>query len=188
MSTTQSGFELASVEAEVRSKWGWFVALGAALLALGLLAFGNLLAATLASVFFVGATMLVGAAFQLIHASRVKGWGEFFLWLLSALLFGGAGVLALANPALAAATLTLLLAVSLIASGAVRIWSGVRLRPWSGWGWIAASGVVSILAGVVFALGWPVNSPWLLGMMLAIDLTFQGVAAIGFGLTLRPAR
>jgi uncharacterized membrane protein HdeD (DUF308 family) len=51
-----------------------------------------------------------------------------------------------------------------------------------------ASGVVSVLAGVVFVLGWPVNSLWLLGMVLAIDLTFQGVCAIAFGLALKPAR
>jgi uncharacterized membrane protein HdeD (DUF308 family) len=188
MSATQSGSDLASANAEVRSKWGWFVALGVALLVLGFLAFGNLLAATLASVFFVGAMMIVGAVAQVIHALQVKGWGGFLLWLLSALLYGAAGVLVFANPALAAVTLTLVLAVALIASGALRIVSGVRLRPSSGWGWVVASGVISVLAGVVFLLGWPVNSLWLLGMVLAIDLVFQGVAAIGFGLALKSAR
>lgn len=188
MSATQTGIDAASVDAEVRSKWGWFVALGVALLVLAFFAFGNLLLATLVSVFFVGAMMLVGAVAQLIHAFRVKGWGEFFLWLLSALLFGLAGVFALANPGLAATTLTLLLAFALIASGAVRLFSGTRLRSRYGWGWILASGVVSILVGVVFLLGWPVNSLWLLGVVLAVDLAFQGVSMIGFGLALKPAR
>lgn len=50
------------------------------------------------------------------------------------------------------------------------------------------SGVVSALVGIVFALGWPVNSLWLLGLVLAIDLTFQGVSAIVFGLTLKAGR
>lgn len=188
MSATRSGSDLASANAEIRSRWGWFVALGVALLVLGFLAFGNLLAATLASVFFVGAMMIVGGVIQVVHAFQVRGWGGFLLWLLSALLYAVAGVLVFANPALAAVTLTLVLAVALIASGVLRVWTGIRLRPSSGWGWVVASGVVSVLAGVVFALGWPVNSLWLLGMVLAIDLVFQGVSAIAFGLALRSAR
>jgi uncharacterized membrane protein HdeD (DUF308 family) len=51
-----------------------------------------------------------------------------------------------------------------------------------------ASGVITGLAGIVVALGWPVNTLWLLGLVLAIDLTFQGVAAIAFGLALKAGR
>jgi uncharacterized membrane protein HdeD (DUF308 family) len=44
---------------------------------------------------------------------------------------------------------------------------------------------VTALAGVVFLLGWPVNSLWLLGLFLAFDLAMQGWALIAFGLALR---
>jgi uncharacterized membrane protein HdeD (DUF308 family) len=88
---------------------------------------------------------------------------------------------------LAAATLTLLLAIALIASGILRIWWSFQLKPQVGWGWVLASGIITLLAGIIFVLGWPVNSLWLLGMVLAIDLTFQGIAAIAFGLTLKGA-
>jgi uncharacterized membrane protein HdeD (DUF308 family) len=64
----------------------------------------------------------------------------------------------------------------------------MRLRPESGWGWILASGVITTLAGIVVAFGWPVNTLELLGRVLAIDLIFQGVAAIAFGLALRAGR
>jgi uncharacterized membrane protein HdeD (DUF308 family) len=33
-----------------------------------------------------------------------------------------------------------------------------------------------------------VNSLWLLGLILAIDLTFQGMSAIAFGLALKAGR
>jgi uncharacterized membrane protein HdeD (DUF308 family) len=188
MSTRPFPSDLTTIEGELRSKWGWFVALGVVLLVLGILALGNLLLATLASVFFVGIMMILGAVAQVIHAFRMKGWGGFFYWLLAGLLYGAAGVIAFTDPALAAVALTLLLAIVLIASGVLRIWTGVRLRPASGWGWVVASGVVSVLAGIVFALDWPVNSLWLLGLVLAIDLTFQGVSAIVFGLTLKAGR
>jgi uncharacterized membrane protein HdeD (DUF308 family) len=67
----------------------------------------------------------------------------------------------------------------------MRIWSSFQLRPHSGWGWIAASGFVTLLAGIVFVLGWPINTLWLLGMMLAIDLIFQGVSTIALGFALK---
>jgi uncharacterized membrane protein HdeD (DUF308 family) len=133
MSTRPFPSDLTTIEAELCSKWGWFVALGVVLLVLGILALGNLLVATLASVFFVGIMMILGTIAQVIHAFRMKGWGRFF-WLLAGLLYGAAGVIAFTDPALAAVALTLLLAVALIASGVLRIWTGVRLRPASGWG------------------------------------------------------
>ena len=188
MSASQTLHDRSAALAGLRPHWGWFVALGALLLGLGLLASGDLLLATLASVFFVGAAMLAAGLAQVVHAFRVKGWGSFFLWLLSGLLYGAAGVFALLDPGLAMVVLTLLLALALIASGALRIAAGFGLRPFSGWGWLLASGLVSILAGVVSLLGWPLNSLWLLGLALAFDLAFQGVAATAFGLTLRAAR
>ena len=47
------------------------------------------------------------------------------------------------------------------------------------------AGVLTVLAGIVIAVGWPVNSVWVLGMFLAIDLMFQGWSYIAFGLALR---
>jgi uncharacterized membrane protein HdeD (DUF308 family) len=75
MTTMQPGPGRALADAGVGSGWGWFVALGVAFLVLGVLAFGDLLAASLASVLFVGAMLIVGAVAQVIRAFQVKGWG-----------------------------------------------------------------------------------------------------------------
>lgn len=176
------------VESGIRAQWGWYVALGAALVVLAIFACLNLYAATVASVYMVGVLMLVGAVAQVVHASRVRRWGGFIAWLLSGLLYAAAGVLTFTNPLLAAATLTLLLALALIASGLMRIWWSAALRPLRGWSWVTTSGVISVLAGLVFVAGWPQNALWLLGMLLVFDLAFQGIAAIAFGLTLRRLR
>ena len=172
----------------VHTRWGWFVALGVAYLVLAALAFGNMLIATLASVVFIGSLMIVGALVEIVHAFQVKRWGGFFLWLLAGLLYGLAGVFAFMNPLLAAATLTLVLACALIASGIMRIMLSFREKPHSGWGWVLASGLVTLLAGIVFLIGWPANTLWLLGMVLAIDLAFQGAALIGFGFAIKSPR
>src|SRR6185312_3128616 len=170
---------------ETRTKWGWFVALGILLLIFGGIALGNLFIATVASVYLVGTLMLVGGIVEIIHSFGVKTWGGFFWWLLSGLLYAVAGFLAFYNPLLASAVLTFLLAVSLIASGLLRLWIGIRNRRERGWGWIVAGGVVSIIAGLIIASGWPVNSLWVLGLFLSIDLIFQGWTFIAFGLALR---
>ncbi|MCE5233885.1 MAG: HdeD family acid-resistance protein [Mizugakiibacter sp.] len=161
------------------------MALGVVLLVLAVVAGMNLYAATVASVYMVGILMLVGALAQIAHAFQVRHWGGVVAWLLAGLLYGAAGIFAFANPLLAAATLTLLLAFALIASGIMRAWWSTSLRPLRGWGWIAASGVISAVVGVVFIAGWPQNTLWLLGMILVLDLAFQGATAIAFGLALR---
>lgn len=170
---------------EIRTKWGWFVALGVALLVLAAFAFGNVVIATLVSVVFIGSLMIVAGVAQIIHAFQVQSWGGFFYWLLAGLLYGVAGVFAYMNPLLAAATLTLLLAAALIASGMLRVFLGFRFKPHSGWGWIVTSGVITLLAGIIFLIGWPANTLWLLGMVLAIDLAFQGASLIALGFTLK---
>jgi uncharacterized membrane protein HdeD (DUF308 family) len=188
MAWTLSDFYTARADRGTSAAWGWYVALGIALLVLSAFAFGNLLAATVASVYFVGILMLVAGVLQIVHAFEVKRWGGFLLWLLSGVLYGAAGVLAFMNPLLAAAALTLLLAISLIVSGILRIAWSMTLRRLPGWGWLLASGAITTAAGVVFLVGWPGNALWLLGIVLAVDLAFQGVADIVFGLVLRRLR
>lgn len=56
---------------------GVLVGAGIALAAVGVLALANVLMATVASVFFVGAMMLVGGSVQVICAFNVKGWRQF---------------------------------------------------------------------------------------------------------------
>jgi len=169
------------------SAWGWFIAVGVTCIALGAIAFFNLPTATTVSVYAIGILMLVGAAAQLAAAFAAASWSGFWLLLAGALLYGVAGGLVVANPSLGAKALTLALAFSLIFSGATRIAWSLMLRMLPGWGWMTGSGVISVLTGIVFIAGWPADTVYLLGMILAIDLTFQGATAIGLGIALRQA-
>lgn len=169
----------------VQSRWGLFVALGIGLILLGLLALGNILVATVASVFFVGIVMMLGGIAQIAHAFQVQSWSGFFVWLLSGVVYTVAGYVAFAYPFLAATVLTFLFAVSLLIAGVFRVVGAFQSRPASGWGWILASGILTSLVGFLIILGWPINTLWLLGLVLGLDLVFQGIAAVGFGLTVK---
>jgi uncharacterized membrane protein HdeD (DUF308 family) len=175
---------------------GFGTTTGAASLALGVTLMGLALAthtdtrtlplsAHAAFDYLLGALMLIAGAFQIVHAFSVRGWGRFAWWLLSGILYALAGIFAFMNPILASTVLTLLLAAALLAAGVIRIWIGFEHRSEANWGWVVAAGVVTALAGVIIALGWPVNSLFVLGIFLAIDLLFQGATLTALGFALR---
>ncbi|NMN73732.1 HdeD family acid-resistance protein [Rhizobium sp. 57MFTsu3.2] len=169
----------------LQSKWGWFAALGVLLIVCGFIALANVALATVVSVYYVGILMLVGGVVYLIHAFQVRNWEQALVWALSGVLYLLAGFFAFENPLLASAVLTLFLAIALLVAGVFRIWVGWRMRPVKGWGWVLVSGIITALAGVVIALGWPVNSLWILGLFLACDLLLQGWSMLAFGLAVR---
>ncbi len=173
---------------EMRAHWGWFVALGTCLFVLGIIAAGNMVLATIASVFYVGALMIVGGILQIIYAFRVKTWGQFALLVLCGLLYLVAGVITCFEPLPAATMLTLLLGMFMIAAGIVRLWTGFKARPAKGWGWLVGAGAVTMLVGLMIVSAWPVNSLFILGLFLAVDLLVQGWSFFLFGLGLKPQK
>ncbi|MGE7471918.1 HdeD family acid-resistance protein [Bosea sp. NPDC003192] len=171
----------------LRAGWGWFVALGVAFIILGLVASSHLLLATIVTVYYLGGLMMLAGVLQVVQSFQLKQWGGFLLWLASGILYAAAGVMAFLNPALASSALTLLLALFTAASGIARTWLGAGAMSEPGWGWVVASGVLSTIVGLILLLGWPVNSSWVLGLVLAVDLVFQGCAMLAAGLRLRSA-
>jgi len=191
-SDSQSATDVSHQLHALRARWGWFLVIGLVLFVLGCVAAIHVLSATLASVLFVGILMIMAGIGQLIQAWRVKDWRGFLLWTFSGVLYTGAGVLAILNPIGGASVLTLLLGAFLIGAGAFRLWVWFQNRSQAGWKWIAASGALSVLAGLLIAAGWPDNSLWILGILLAIDLIWQGWMMVFLGLALKqssgPAR
>jgi uncharacterized membrane protein HdeD (DUF308 family) len=168
----------------LRAKRGWIIALGVIYVIAGLIALGSIVMATIVSVFVVGLMMLIAGVAEVFHAFQIKTWGRFLLWLLLGALYIVAGFVTFENPLLAAALLTLLLAVSLIASGIMRIVLAFSLKEGMPWIWVVVSGVITLLLGLVILAHWPVASLYILGLFLGIDLIFAGAGwlAVGFGL------
>lgn len=79
MACARSQVELVGVKSEQPPQWGWFVALGAVLLVLGLFAGANLVAATAATVFYVGVPLTAAAALLIVHAFPGEKLGRLFL-------------------------------------------------------------------------------------------------------------
>ena len=182
------GNTIADALVELQARWGWFVGLGAVLLALGALALAYVFVATLASVIFIGALMAIAGVGQLVHAWRIKQIHGFLFWSISGLFYLAAGVFAMFYPVQGATLLTLLFGAMLIAVGALRTWLWFNNRGQPGWGWLGISGALTLLVGLLIAANWPGNSVWILGLLLALDLLFQGWSALLLGLVLRQGR
>lgn len=169
----------------LRAKWGWIVALGAVFLIAGVIALGSVVMATVVSVTVVGAMMLVSGIAEIINAFGVKTWSKFFLWALLGALYVVAGLLIFQNPLLAAGVLTLVLGISLIVSGILRLFLAMQMTEGAPWVWVALSGVITVLVGGMILVQWPVSSLFVLGIFLGIDLVVAGIGWIGMGLALK---
>ncbi len=169
----------------VRASWAWFVALGIGLIVVGFIASAHLVASTIVTVLYVGAMMLVGAIFQLTHAFSERGWKRKMLSIAGGLFYGLASLVLIYDPILSALNIALVLGALLVAAGVVRLISAIRHRSHRGWAWIAASAVVTIVVGLLVLVTWPSVGLWLLGMVLAVDLVFQGWGFLAFGLALK---
>ena len=185
-STTEGPQPFASTPSlePLRAKRGWVIALGIIYVIAGLVALGSIVMATIVTVFVVGIMMLIAGAAEVFHAFQVKTWGRFLLWLLLGALYIVAGFLTFENPLLAAALLTLLLGVSLLASGVMRVVLAFGMKGGTPWIWVVVSGVITVLLGLIILAHWPVSSLYILGLFLGIDLVFAGAGwiAVGFGL------
>ena len=171
--------------APLRAKSGWIVALGVVYVITGLIALGSVVFATVVTVFVVGVMMLLAGVAEVISAFQIKSWGKFLLWVLLGVLYIVAGFATFENPLLAAALLTLLLGFALIASGVMRIVLAFSMKQEMPWVWVAVSGVITLLLGLIILAHWPVSGLYILGLFLGIDLIIAGLGWIGIGLGLK---
>jgi uncharacterized membrane protein HdeD (DUF308 family) len=171
----------------IASRWGWFVALGIALIAIGVLAAFEVVAVTLVSTIFIGAALLVGGVIQIVHAFATRDWSHFLLNLLIGALWVAGGVLIMAEPIGGSIVLTILVAASLVVGGIMRIVIALQHREMPGWWLLVLGGIVSLAVGVVLYLTLPLSALWVLGTLIAVELIFNGAGWLQFGLDLRRA-
>lgn len=184
-STEMQDHSLSEELALLRSKWGWIVALGVIYLIAGILALGSVVTATVVSVYLVGIMMMFAGVSEVAGAFLFKSWGRFLIWLLIGILYVVAGIATFQNPQLAAVLLTLLLGVTLVFSGLLKIVMAFAVKHEQSWVWVALSGLITAVLGGIILARWPVSSVYILGIFLGINLIFAGAAWVGLGLGLR---
>ena len=184
MSTgTNQGWHLIGAE-ELKRNWAWFLAVGIALVILGLMALSWSVLTTLVSVAIFGWFLLIGGIISVVHAILRRRWGGFFIELFAGILYVLVGLLLVGNPAQSAVALTLVIALFLLIGGVFRIVTALVVR-FQHWLWMLLNGVISLLLGVMIWSQWPVSGLWVIGMFIGIDMIFYGCSLVMLALAVR---
>jgi uncharacterized membrane protein HdeD (DUF308 family) len=165
--------------------WGWLIALGVGLVVLGFVAIWRARAATLISVGFLGAVLLVSAVAVLVFAFSLAGyWTDFFVHVLWAVLVGIIGLILVTRPAISAEAITLVIAFYFIATGVLGIGYALSSHIEGEWLYVL-DGLVSTVLGCLLLSGWPLTGLWAIGLFIGIDLILKGSSIVALGLSIR---
>ena len=164
---------------QVRKSWGWFLPFGILLTVLGVVCVGKAQSATTFSILALGWVLMISGVVWLINSFYAFSWHGFFLYLLNAIIRGVTGYLLVRHPDAGAQGVTMVLAALFIVGGLFRgIGAGVIQFP--RWGWTVFSGLVSFGLGVYLLATWPAASTYFVGIVIGVDLIFDGASLVGF--------
>jgi uncharacterized membrane protein HdeD (DUF308 family) len=171
----------------IGSRWGHFFALGIMLVVVGTIAIMYSILATLVITETLGIILVAGGLVQTITSFWATEWRGFFVQLILGILYAVAGTIMIRHPGAAAEAITLVLALSYIAGGLMRLAFAVTHRT-VGAGWILLNGVITFTLGLMIWSRWPWDSLMVIGLFLGIDLVFVGWSWVMLGIAVRPGR
>ena len=160
---------------DAQKHWGWYMALGIALILVGFMAISSDFVATLATVIFFGWLVFIGGIFQITGAFFTRGAGNIILMLLIGLLDVVIGLVLIRNPVAGALSITLLLAILFVFGGIFRFVSALWMK-FPNYGWAAFSGFITFVLGVLLWNQWPPSALWFIGFAVGINFIFAGVS------------
>ena len=180
---TNTDFFRAGLE-QVRRSWVWFLVFGIALTVLGILCVAMAQTATTFSILALGWVLLISGVIWFVNSFYAFASHGFFLYLLNAIIRSVTGYLLIRHPDAGAQGVTMLLAALFIVGGLFRA-AAAGVIQYPRWGWTVLSGVISVVLGIYLLTTWPTASTYFLGIVIGIDLIFDGAALAGFAGALR---
>jgi uncharacterized membrane protein HdeD (DUF308 family) len=174
-----------SLVAEWQRHRGWLIAAGVVLTILGVLAIGSAVLTTVLSMRVLGWMLIIGGIVQIVHAFSAPRWRGVVLSLLEGIVYGVVGLLIAARPLESAVVATLILGGFLMISGLFRILVVPTFLRTRNWGWVMASGIISLLLGLAIWAQWPVSGAWVLGAFVGIEMIGWGISLVMLGVALR---
>jgi uncharacterized membrane protein HdeD (DUF308 family) len=155
---------------------------GIVFLVLGILAILEPAVAGLAIALFVGWFLIFGG---LAHAAGAFGGGRVVWHVLIALIYFAGGIYLLTHPVLGLATLTLYLAVVLVAEAMLEAIAYFATRGVTGSQWLIVNAIVTVLLGGLIWRHWPSSSAWAIGTIVGVNLIMTGVSRLMLGTAAR---
>jgi uncharacterized membrane protein HdeD (DUF308 family) len=163
----------------IRDHWILFLIQGIILAALGLLAIGAPLFATVVAVKLAGWLFLIGGIVGIVTFFTGREMPGSIWSFLTAALAILAGIYLLRHPFIGMMSLTLVLAAYFGAQGVTQIFTSLaHRRALKSWGWVLFSGIIDIVLAAIILGGWPQTSAWVIGLLVGVNLFMYGLALI----------
>ena len=148
--------------------------IGIVLIIGGMFALGATVLTSLASVIYFGTLLLAVGILEIVAAFRLRSTGPVLPYVLAGLLTIVVGGLFVFRPVAGLASVTLLIAGYLFAVGLFRGITSLMDR-YPGWGWDFVYALLAVGLGFYVAAAWPLDSFWLLGTIVGIEIIARGV-------------
>jgi len=134
---------------------------------------------TMATVTFVAwimmfAGLMAGYFTYISDKSDVLGWLKSFILIAISLFM-------IFYPMSGVGTVGLLLAIYFFMDSFASFSLSLSMRPASGWVWWLINAIFSMLIGILFVIGWPFTSLYLIGLLVGFSLFFDGIALLVTG-------
>jgi uncharacterized membrane protein HdeD (DUF308 family) len=168
--------------------WVKWMVLGVLSVLFGLFCLGNAVAASMAVTTVTGALLLVAGVFQIAAGFGDAGFGSKAMSFLLGALLAFLGISFLFNPLQGMISLALLVTILLAANGMVRLVLAFRMRATRFFWPMLISGALSVLLAMYILANFATASVTLLGILLGVELLFNGAGLIALAFFLRSAR
>ena len=167
--------------------WCWFMLLGTLLAVCGTAAIVLPPVLEYTSIIVpvvLGVLLMVGGVATIISSFWAGKWSGFLVQLLVGILYLVVGLVFTDNPFETALLLTLFIAIVFIIMGIFRTTAALVLQ-FPQWGWALLNGVVTFLAGIIIYRSLPGGAFWIIGLLIGLELIFNGWMWIMLSLELR---
>ena len=166
-----------TIEGSVAENRGWFIGMGVILALIGIAAIAFPLAGSLAIDMVVATSFTFAGLIYLAHAFGTQSWQGFAWQVILGLVYLAAGVFLFVRPVEGVVVLTAVIAISLIADGIVRAAVSFAMRR-GRWGWVLASGILSIALGLAVFATSTGQAVLLIGLLVGINMLASGMAFV----------
>jgi len=115
--------------------------------------------------------LMAGYFTYISDKSDYLGWLKSFVLIAIALFI-------IFYPLSGVGTVGLLLSIYFFMDSFASFSLSLTMRPASGWIWWMMNAVLSMLIGILFVIGWPFSSMYLIGLLVGFSLFFDGISLL----------
>jgi uncharacterized membrane protein HdeD (DUF308 family) len=169
----------------IKKASGWFIAVAVVFIILGIFAIAEPAIAGLAVAILVGWLLILAGVAHLSTAFSGGGAGRVIWQVILGIIYVIGGVYFLTHPLLGLGTLTLLLAVIILAEASLEFVAYFGTRRESGSVWLLINGLITLLLGGLIWVHWPSSSVWAIGTLVGVNLLMTGFSRLMLGMAAR---